>query len=223
VEVEGDGRRWRFDADFLTSTWECIYGRGCRGCHVTQDVLRADGCCTTGTQFTDGEDWMLVSGRVDGLDASVWQFHQHAQKTGWWKQMPGGSLRTRTVDGACVFLNRPGFATGPGCALHHDAARKGEDVMLAKPNVCWQFPLHSEQVASADTGDGAADDHVVTEVRPWTRDDWTGASNYDWWCTDAPEAREGSTPVYRTMETELRTMCGDQAYEALVCALTTAD
>jgi hypothetical protein len=199
---------------------------------VTQDALRADGCCTTGTQFTDGEDWMLVSARVDHLDESVWQFHKHAQRTGWWKQMPGGSLRTRTVDGACIFLNRPGFATGPGCALHHDAARRGDDVMLAKPNVCWQFPLHSEFQADNASGAPNSNAHAsananaggdgdgFTEVRPWTRHDWTGASNYQWWCTDAPEAHNGATPVYRTMETELRTMCGDAAFEALVRALT---
>ncbi len=158
---------------------------------------------------------MLVSARVEGLDESVWQFHKHAQRTGWWKQMPGGSLRTRTVDGACIFLNRPGFSTGPGCALHHDAARRGEDVMLAKPNVCWQFPLHSERVAES-----GEEDLSVTEVRPWTRHDWTGASDYEWWCTDAPEARGAATPVFRTMETELRTMCGNEAYEALVGALS---
>ncbi len=180
---------------------------------MTQDALRADGCCTTGTQFTDGEDWMLVSGRVENLDPSVWQFHKHAQQVGWWKQTTGGSLRTRTVDGACIFLNRPGFATGPGCALHHDAARRGEDVMLAKPNVCWQFPLHSQLFPESD------DAKFMTEVRPWTRHDWTGASNYDWWCTDAPEARGAATPVYRTMETELRTMCGDAVFDALVLAL----
>jgi hypothetical protein len=166
---------------------------------------------------------MLVSARVEHLDETVWQFHKHAQQTGWWKQMPGGSLRTRTVDGACVFLNRPGFATGPGCALHHDAARRGDDVMLAKPNVCWQFPLHSEYRSGGDGpgSDGAgAVEAGVSEVRPWTRHDWTGASAYEWWCTDTPEARGGAVPVYRSMETELRTMCGDRAYEALVRALT---
>lgn len=180
---------------------------------------------------------MLVSKRVDRLDASVWQFHQHGQKVGWWKQTTGGSLRTRTVNGACIFLNRPGFSTGPGCALHHDAAQHGENVMLAKPNVCWQFPLHSEHQnaqsnensasedddtkATDDTGD--TDDTVamgVTEVRPWTRHDWTGAADYDWWCTDAPEARGAATPVYRTMETELRTMCGDDVYDLLVAELS---
>jgi hypothetical protein len=171
---------------------------------------------------------MLVSKRVERLSDSVWQFHNHGQKIGWWKQTTGGSLRTRTVDGACIFLNRPGFSTGPGCALHHDAAQHGEDVMLAKPNVCWQFPLHSEH-QNAQSNDNSGGEHDgsteateatgITEVRPWTRHDWTGAADYDWWCTDAPEARGAATPVFRTMETELRTMCGDDVYDLLVAEL----
>ena len=33
---------------------------------------------------------------------------------------------TRLVDGACIFLNRPGFAGGEGCALHLAAVEAGE-------------------------------------------------------------------------------------------------
>ena len=42
-------------------------------------------------------------------------------KRGVWKKVGKDDYRTRLVDGACVFLNRPGFPTGPGCALHQHA------------------------------------------------------------------------------------------------------
>ena len=55
------------------------------------------------------------------------------------------SLRTRLVDGACVFLNRPGFPGGTGCALHRMALREGLHPLLTKPDVCWQLPVRREQ------------------------------------------------------------------------------
>ena len=39
---------------------------------------------------------------------------------------------TRLVDGACIFLNRPGFATGPGCALHQVALARGRQPARAQ-------------------------------------------------------------------------------------------
>jgi hypothetical protein len=215
VTIETATHRWKFDADFLVSSWTCIYGQGCRGCHVTQDARRADGCCTTGTQITDGEDFRLVSQRVALLDDTVWQFRGHGTRVGWWKQTAGGDVRTRTTRGGCIFLNRPDFATGPGCAFHHDALRRGDDVMLSKPNVCWQFPFHSESRDEGDTDGG----RTVVEIRPWTRADWTGAADYEWWCTDAPEAFVGANSVFRTMERELRSMCGDDVYNQLASRL----
>ncbi len=40
-----------------------------------------------------------------------------------------GEWMTRLVDDACIFLNRPGFAAGAGCALH-TAALIPETVLL---------------------------------------------------------------------------------------------
>ena len=40
-----------------------------------------------------------------------------------------------------------------------------------------------------------------------------------WWCTDAPEAFCASQPLYRTMERELRALCGDAVYDELATRL----
>ena len=52
-----------------------------------------------------------------------------------------GDTVSRLVDGACIFLNRPGFHSGPGCALHLAALNRGERPLDWKPEVCWQLPL----------------------------------------------------------------------------------
>ena len=65
---------------------------------------------------------------------------------------------TRVVDGACIFLNRPGFAGGAGCALHLAAVDAGESPIDWKPSVCWQLPIRVdwEPRPTAPSGHGAA-------------------------------------------------------------------
>src|SRR5918994_2179629 len=53
---------------------------------------------------------------------------------------------TRVVGGACIFLNRPGFAGGAGCALHLAAMDAGEPPIEWKPSVCWQLPVRVDWV-----------------------------------------------------------------------------
>ena len=49
----------------------------------------------------------------------------------------GRFVRTRVIDGGCVFLRR----SGRGCALHAFAASAGRDYHQLKPRVCWLFPV----------------------------------------------------------------------------------
>ncbi|ANS27926.1 hypothetical protein WSS_A41625 [Rhodococcus opacus M213] len=46
------------------------------------------------------------------------------------------SLRTRRYRGACIFLKRPGFAGGIGCALPAMALRRGIEPLEVKPDSC---------------------------------------------------------------------------------------
>ena len=65
------------------------------------------------------------------------------------KRLPDGDLGTRLVKDACIFLNRPGFPAGAGCALHLAALAQGRSHVELKPEVCWQLPLRREDETSA--------------------------------------------------------------------------
>lgn len=211
----GSGRRWRFDAGFLSGNWQCIYGRGCRGIHPTQDPERADGCCVVGAQLTDAADFRTVNRAVARLDAATWQHIGLGRRKGWFKRTPSGTVATRTVREGCIFLNRPGFAGGTGCALHIAAVLVGEQPLEWKPYVCWQLPLRR-----VDTVDALG---PVAVLRRWVPEDFgPDRTGLHWWCTEAPEAFTGSRAVWRELEFELRAVVGDDVYEQLADRLSGA-
>ncbi len=220
VEIPGEDRLWRFDAPFLRSRWKCSFGSGCHGIHPTQDHARADGCCTYGAGITDAEDFGVVTKAAALLSEDEWQFARRARRTNWWKRKPNGDIFTRVVQGGCIFLNRPGFPTGPGCALHAKALTEGVNPLHRKPNVCWQLPLRIDEDHSGDVR--------RTTVRRWERLDFgTEGEPLRWWCTDgygdpsnaADPANQGTHPAWRELEAELRALCGDHVFEALAVAL----
>ena len=109
---------------------------------------------------------------------------------------------TRLVDDACIFLNRPGFAGGAGCALHIAALEAGERPLDWKPNVCWQVPIRLEH-ATDENG------HLTSRLREWKRRDWgEGGAEFHWWCTESPEAFVGAEPVYVTSRDEIVELVG---------------
>ena len=124
-----------------------------------------------------------------------------------------GETVTRLVDGACIFLNRPGFPTGPGCALHHAALKQGRPPLELKPEVCWHLPLRRE--------DQVADDgHVTSTVGQWDRRHWgAGGQEFAWWCTESPDAYRGESPVHVQMAAELKEMAGPRVHRALLAYL----
>ncbi|MCA1656230.1 MAG: hypothetical protein LC713_00670 [Actinobacteria bacterium] len=203
-------RTWVFDVTFLLSPWQCIFGRGCQGVLTGPAPELVQGCCSYGAHFVDAEDVARVEAAAATLTASQWQWRSRGRATGGVvkvvKKEPGGSTVTRMVDGACVFLNRPSFPGGPGCALHRAALERGRRPLELKPEVCWQLPLRRE--------DEVADDGRVTStLRQWDRRHWgDGGAEFHWWCTEAPDAFLGAEPVYRHMADELVAMVGEAPY-----------
>jgi hypothetical protein len=121
-----------------------------------------------------------------------------------------GTRVTRLVDDACIFLNRPGFAAGPGCALHQAALARRQEPLELKPDVCWQLPLRREETTEETTG------RVITTVTQWDRKHWGGGGEeFHWWCTEAPEAFGARRPVYESMAPELRALVGDEVFDRL--------
>lgn len=204
----GEERTWQFDVTFLASSWTCIFGQGCQGVLTGPAPELVQGCCSYGAHFTDQADADAVSAVAATLDPDIWQFHAKG-KRGVVKTLPDGDLGTRLVDGACIFLNRPGFPGGAGCALHVAAERAGKSHVEFKPEVCWQVPLRREDETTA-TG------RVISVIKQWDRQHWgEGGEEFHWWCTEAPEAFVGHQPVYRAMEHELVAMVGGEVYAEL--------
>ncbi len=140
-EDDHEERTWVFDVTFLTSNWTCIFGRGCQGVLTGPAPELAHGCCSYGAHFVDAADRRRVAKAAARLTNAQWQYRSKAAKVGFAKKRPSGEVVTRVVDGACIFLNRPGFPTGAGCALHQAALAEGRNPLELKPEVCWQLPL----------------------------------------------------------------------------------
>lgn len=206
-------RTWVFDVTFLLSRWTCIFGRGCQGVLTGPAEALGQGCCSYGAHFTGPEDVARVEAAAATLGAGDWQFRAQGRRRGVVKTSRGGEIVTRMVKEACIFLNRPGFPGGAGCALHRAALARGERPMDLKPDVCWQLPLRRED---REEGDG----RVTSTLTEWGRSGWgEGGGEFHWWCTEAREAFTGTEPVYRTMADELTGLVGPQVYRTLAAYL----
>lgn len=202
-------RQWRVDVTFLSSSWECIYGCGCQGTLTEPSPEFEQGCCSYGAHFADRADRDHVVDLAGKLNDEDWQFARQGRKRGIFATIGKEAWRTRLVDDACIFLNRPGFPNGPGCALHRYAMRTGLHHSETKPEVCWQLPLRR---VDEEQGDGT----VISTLTEFGRDGWgSGGDDFAWWCTEAPDAFVGARPVYQSLESELRSMIGDALYEQL--------
>lgn len=198
IEEIVDGRvTWRFDAAFLRSRWTCIWGRGCRGILSEPAEPLGQGCCSVGARLADADEERHIVGLAAMLDPEHFQFHAEAHADG---VLGANGGATRIVDGACIFLNRPGFGGGAGCALHLDALADGVSPIDRKPAVCWQLPLRTDWVENDDGTETAT-------VRRWTRADW-GDEPLQWWCTEDKGAFVGEAPVVETLAEELEALAG---------------
>ena len=209
-EDPDEDRTWVFDLTYLTSAWRCIFGDGCQGVLTGPAADLVQGCCSYGAHFVDEDDEATTLAYAARLTDEQWQYKAVAKRKGGpTKVNKEGERKSRLVDGACIFLNRPDFATGAGCALHSAAVTAGERPLDWKPDVCWQLPLRLEEHTD-DHG------HVTSTIREWKRRDWgPGGEEFHWWCTEDPEAFIDHDPVYVTNRDEIAEMVGEPVYQML--------
>jgi hypothetical protein len=204
--VDGD-TVWRFDASFLRSNWTCIWGRGCQGILPEPAEHLGQGCCSIGAELDGEEEAMTVGALAATLDPSRFQHHAEAAEAGVFAD--GTRSSTRVVDGACIFLNRPGFPGGAGCALHLEALHAGESPTVWKPSVCWQLPVKVDW----EPGEGGTE---VAIVRGWERGDWGAeGETMAWCCTEGTRAYVGDRPVVQSLGEELEAIVGTSVYVEL--------
>jgi len=214
VDPADPGRIVRADLTWLLSSWTCIYGAGCHG---VVEGRPDDGCCSHGAFYSDDADEARVDAFAARLTNKHWQLAGVGRRLGHSEadELEGEpARRTRTVDGACVFLNRPGFAGGEGCALHALALRKGRHPLETKPDVCWQLPVRRLEEELERPDDTTV---VLTTLGEFDRRGWgPGGADLHWWCTSSPEAHVGADPVVLSYGPELTALIGPAAYAELV-------
>jgi hypothetical protein len=205
VEIVDAETTWRFDVAFFTSSWQCIWGRGCQGILDRLAPELNQGCCSEGAALVDDDDAMNVLANAAVLNHAQWQHHTDAPLE---RRGADGRWFTKVVDNACVFFNRPGFAGGSGCALHIGAEAFGDRPLDWKPNVCWQMPMKVETQGAIRT------------IRPWARSDWGPEAELAWFCTEKESgAFGGPDRVAETLREEIIELVGDDVYAKLLDAL----
>lgn len=212
-------RTWVFDATYLRSNYMCIFGCGCQGVLDEPAPELGQGCCSFGAHFVDTDDVANVEQYFARVEPKHMQFHAKAIKKGYLRDgdpddAGDPTVMTRLVehDGtkACIFLNRPDFEGGGGCALHIAADDLGERMMDWKPQVCWQVPIRLEH-SEDESG------HVTSRLREWKRRDWgSGGDDFGWWCTEEPDAFVGSLPLYASARDEIVELVGAAIYDQMV-------
>ncbi len=211
LDLDVGDTQWRIDRTFLESNWSCIWDRGCAGIEEDSAIEAQLGCCSVGAQMLDEEEAMLIAALGATLDPSYTQFAHVIERDG---ALNDERSNTRTVDGACVFLNRPGFAGGAGCALHAEADRLGESYIDWKPSICWQLPIKIERHETT-----AGSPHAT--LRAWSRADWgPDGETMAYCCTErdatAANAFVGDVPVIESLGDELTALLGDDVVGAIV-------
>lgn len=210
VDPEDAEQIYRCDLTWLCSRYTCIFGRGCQGIYGN---TQGEGCCTLGAHFTDKDDRRRVKRFAEQLTPELWQYYEEGRTNGIIMRDEDGDKQTRTVDGACIFHNRPGFEGGAGCALHKLAEAQGRPIHETKPDVCWQVPIRR----TYEWVDRPDDTRVlITTITEYDRRGWgPGGHEFTWWCSGNTEAHIGTEPMYVSYEPELRELMGHKQYEHL--------
>jgi hypothetical protein len=204
IEVIADGGiEWHLDTGFLQSNWTCIWGKGCKGIldHPAEEL--GQGCCSVGAELVDDE--AATTAMLAGyLEAESFQFYEAARGGGIFSD--DTKTNTRVIDGACIFLNRPDFPGGAGCALHLAAEVAEESALDWKPSVCWQLPVRV-QWEMQETG------VEIAHLRAWQRGDWgDDGDSMAWCCTEEPESYVGDRPVIESLAEELEEILGTTVF-----------
>ena len=200
---------FRCDLTWLTSNWTCIWGNGCGG---IQKGYPQYGCCANGAHFSDKDDEKRVTKYVNALTPETWEHHKAGKKK-WTEKDEDGMRKTRIYKEGCIFLNSDDFPGGAGCALHHEAARRGLSIAKVKPDVCWQLPIRRDY-NWVELPDGK--DVLVITIEEYQRSGWgPGGEDLHWYCSSNTDAHVGKEPVYISEANILIELMGKKGYAKL--------
>ncbi|WP_022863592.1 hypothetical protein [Corynebacterium massiliense] len=226
------------DLTWMESHYNCVFGSGdCPGIDATAPDV---GCCVHGAFLADAADRTQLADVVAEMPAKYWQNrpaatdawlreraenndkpHDNQDVEPWleWDELAGDdgepepSVKTKTVDGACIFANRAGWATGSGCALHQWAIDSGRDITTAKPEVCWQLPIRRHEDFE-ERPDGQ--EILRTTIGEYDRRGWgDGGEDFQWYCSGNAACHSNPDPLWRSHKSELTAVMGKECYDIL--------
>jgi hypothetical protein len=210
IDPDADETLIKADLTWLTSNWECIFGRGCKGVDKSNPN---DGCCNHGAHFSEKKDKQRVAKWVKQLTPDIWEKHRYSKDGKGWTELEDGIEKTRVVEKTCIFMNSPEFKAGQGCALHNLALTKKRAPLEAKPDVCWQLPVR-RSYETREFEDGT--DYQVIVIEEYKRKNWgEGGHTMDWYCSSDTDAHTAQDPVYVSEKNTLVELIGANAYEVL--------
>jgi len=191
------------DLTWLLSRWTCVFGTP--ACCGTVEGRPDDGCCSHGAFLSDDDDRARLDDAVTQLTDADWQFREKGLGRKGYLELDEhegqSQYRTRKYKGACIFLNRPGFPSGTGCALHSKALKLGVPPLSMKPDVCWQLPIRRSQ-EWVTRPDGT--EILKTWITEYDRRGWgSGGADLHWYCTGDPAAHVGAKQVWESLADEL--------------------
>lgn len=218
------------DLTWVESHYTCQFGTS--ACHGIDKQQTDVGCCVHGAYMADETDREQLCDAVERMPAKYWQLRpagvdkylaeeDPTELEPWlvWDELDGDdgepepALKTPIVDGACIFANRAGWATGAGCALHQWAMAEGEELTVVKPEVCWQLPLrrHEEYEERPD-----GQEILRTTIGEYDRRGWGGGGeDFDWYCSTDAACHTSPEPMWRSQKTELIALMGEECYAIL--------
>ena len=113
--LEGD-TVWRFDRDFLASSWTCLWGRGCQGIGPEPAEHLGLGCCSIGAGLGDEDEARMISALAATLAPHRFEHHADARR-GWHFQRRHPSPEPSSMAPASSSTDPDSWA-GAGAAPH---------------------------------------------------------------------------------------------------------
>jgi len=189
--------------------------------------------CSHGAFYSDADDEKRTRQFAAQLTREHWQFYDKATRASTTKKRDKLAItekdsigddenrrRTRRVDGACIFLNRPGFAGGAGCFAA--SARNAHRPQSARDQA--RGLLAAARPPVRRTGSKRPDETkiLVSTVTEFDRRGWGEGGADMHWLLHLVHPRRTSAPTRCTCPygPELIALIGAKAYDELarLCA-----
>ena len=204
---------WHVDVTFMTSHWNCIFGRGCQGVLTDEAPELVQGCCSYGAHASDDEGPGAREPRREAARRRHVAVPQAGQEEGHLGQGRQGRLahpaRRRRVHlpEPSRLRHRSRLRVAPARRARPGSTTATSSPRSAGSSRCATSRSTTRTRTTASCTTGSPSSPATAGVRA-ARSSRGGAPR-------SPRRSPVREPVYRSLEPELRKMCGDELYELI--------